>query len=230
MIDLVLSISLRLGLAVIIGGIIGLDRAYRGRSAGFRTHILVCMASSLLMLLMEYQWQLVPDQYQDYVRVDPTRMAQGIMTGIGFLGAGVIIQDRLVIRGLTTAASIWITSAIGIIIGAGLYIAAVLAAVLTILTLVGLNNFTRIFAIRHYARLTVSFKRYDCLSEQDVEQLLAKHELRLSSFAYRLSEDDNRLTYEMTVYTSDIMNFRSIAKALLAIEPLQDFSLSPSGD
>ena len=88
-----------------------------GREAGFRTHALVCVSSSLLMVLMVFQWELVPKEYLDTVRVDPSRMAQGIMTGIGFLGAGVIIKEGLTVRGLTTAASIWMTASIGIVIG-----------------------------------------------------------------------------------------------------------------
>ena len=79
----------RLLLALLAGGIIGLERSFHGREAGFRTHTLVAVSSSLLMLLMAFQWQLIPEQYIDTVRTDPTRMAQGIMTGIGFLGAGV---------------------------------------------------------------------------------------------------------------------------------------------
>ena len=112
--DLNLILS-RLLLAMLAGGIIGIERAIHGREAGFRTHTLVAVSSSLLMLLMVYQWQLIPQQYLDTVRTDPTRMAQGIMTGIGFLGAGVIIKEGLTVRGLTTAASIWMTAAIRVL-------------------------------------------------------------------------------------------------------------------
>ena len=94
----------KLLLALAAGGLIGLERSYNGRPAGFRTHTLVCMSSSLLMLLTVHQIQLLPGIPIDTVRIDPTRMAQGIMTGIGFLGAGVIMKEKLSIRGLTTAA------------------------------------------------------------------------------------------------------------------------------
>jgi hypothetical protein len=92
--------------AVIAGGCIGLERSFHGRPAGFRTHTLVCLASSLLMLVTLYQWQWLPGVPLETIRTDPTRMAQGIMTGIGFLGAGVIFKEGLSVRGLTTAASI----------------------------------------------------------------------------------------------------------------------------
>jgi putative Mg2+ transporter-C (MgtC) family protein len=127
-----LTASTRLLLAVLAGGLIGLERSVHGRPAGFRTHTLVCAASSLLMLLSIFQWQLIAGAPMDTVRVDPTRMAQGIMTGIGFLGAGVIIKERLKIRGLTTAASLWLTAAIGVVIGMGLYFAAFLATLLAL--------------------------------------------------------------------------------------------------
>ena len=106
-----LEICFRLVAALAAGVIIGLERSYRGRAAGFRTHALVCLASSLLMLVTVYEHQWFATQNIARVVVDPTRMAQGIMTGIGFLGAGVIVKEGLTVRGLTTAASIWITAA-----------------------------------------------------------------------------------------------------------------------
>jgi putative Mg2+ transporter-C (MgtC) family protein len=102
---------LRLAAAIAAGGIIGLERTYRGRAAGFRTHALVCVASTLLMLVTVYESHWFSPQAAARVVVDPTRMAQGIMTGIGFLGAGVIVKEGLTVRGLTTAASIWVTAA-----------------------------------------------------------------------------------------------------------------------
>ena len=100
--------------ALVIGALIGFERTFHGRPAGFRTHSLVCIASAILMIVTVYQNQWMTLLEHDAIRTDPTRMAQGIMTGIGFLGAGVIFKEGLTVRGLTTAASIWITAAIGI--------------------------------------------------------------------------------------------------------------------
>ena len=97
--------------ALAAGGLIGLERSHRGRPAGFRTHALVCLASSLLMLVTVYEQLWFPRDSAARVIIDPTRMAQGIMTGIGFVGAGAIIKEGFSVRGLTTAASIWITAA-----------------------------------------------------------------------------------------------------------------------
>src|SRR4030088_2191819 len=124
----------RLLAALGAGALIGYERSYHGRPAGFRTHALVCTASSLLMLVTVYEahWMRATTAL---VQIDPTRMAQGIMTGIGFLGAGVIIKEGASVRGLTTAASIWITAAIGIMAGVGFYFPVIIATALTLGTL-----------------------------------------------------------------------------------------------
>ena len=130
-----LVILVRVLAALIVGAAIGFERTFHGRPAGFRTHALVCLASSLLMLVTVYQNEWMTVMPLDAIRTDPTRMAQGIMTGIGFLGAGVIFKEGLTVRGLTTAASIWITAAIGVLIGIGFHYAATLGAVATIAVL-----------------------------------------------------------------------------------------------
>src|SRR5918993_4607091 len=127
-----LVIVARIAAALLVGGIIGLERSFHGRPAGFRTHSLVCVASALLMLVTVYQNEWMTSVPLDAIRTDPTRMAQGIMTGIGFLGAGVIFKEGLTVRGLTTAASIWITSAIGVLVGIGFYFPVIVATVLTL--------------------------------------------------------------------------------------------------
>src|SRR5688500_20016451 len=129
------DIVVRLAASLVVGGLIGLERSYHGRPAGFRTHSLVCLSTSLLMLVTVYETRWFPSIAQGRISLDPTRMAQGIMTGIGFLGAGAIIKDGLSVRGLTTAASIWITAAIGILTGVGFYFAALVGTVLTLGTL-----------------------------------------------------------------------------------------------
>jgi uncharacterized membrane protein YhiD involved in acid resistance len=128
-------ILMRVLAAVAVGASIGFERTFHGRPAGFRTHALVCLASSLLMLVTVYQNQWMTVMPLDAIRTDPTRMAQGIMTGIGFLGAGVIFKEGLTVRGLTTAGSIWITAAIGILLGIGFYFAATVGGAATLAVL-----------------------------------------------------------------------------------------------
>ena len=100
------EIALRLAIALAIGALIGLERSYHGRPAGFRTHALVCLSTCLLMLITVFEGRWFPTGVDARITLDPTRMAQGIMTGIGFLGAGAIMKDGLSVRGLTTAADI----------------------------------------------------------------------------------------------------------------------------
>src|SRR5215210_8017175 len=131
----VLTITVPILASILVGGLIGLERSFHGRPAGFRTHALVCLASALLMLVTVYQSEWMTAVPLDAIRTDPTRMAQGIMTGIGFLGAGVIFKEGLTVRGLTTSASIWTTAAIGILVGVGFYLPALVGSIATLIIL-----------------------------------------------------------------------------------------------
>ncbi len=218
---------IRLLVAVLAGGLIGMERAFSGRAAGFRTHALVCTASSLLMLLTAYQWQLLANVPLETIRVDPTRMAQGIMTGIGFLGAGVIIHDRLTIRGLTTAASIWITASIGVLIGMGFFSAAAAAVAITLGILSTFRWMEAMFPSLHYGTLQVRFLRIQPLPEDELLAVIRGHEITTSGHSYHLEDEGKYLLYRMTVRTRNIANFRKLNEALIQTEQVLEFSLSP---
>jgi putative Mg2+ transporter-C (MgtC) family protein len=117
---------LRLALAAVLGGLIGVERELREREAGLRTHLLVAVGSALFTIVGAYGFHSFLASGQAVVRADPTRIAAQIVTGIGFLGAGAIIRQGLSIRGLTTAATLWVVAAIGLASGAGYYSAAVI--------------------------------------------------------------------------------------------------------
>src|ERR1700687_3708092 len=168
-----LVIVVRLLAALAIGGLIGLERSLHGRPAGFRTHSLVCLASALLMLVTVYQLQWMTEVPLDTIRADPTRMAQGIMTGIGFLGAGVIFKEALSVRGLTTAASIWITAAIGILAGIGFYFPAVVGTLLTLGTLSVFRLVEMRMPVLFFAHFTVRFPSSDAMPERQLRNLVA---------------------------------------------------------
>ena len=125
------QIIIRLVLSVVLSGFIGLERQLHRRTAGLRTHILDSLGSCLIMLTSLY----VFDIYKDKVPLDPTRIAAGVITGIGFLGAGAIIREREGVKGLTTAASLWVVAAIGLAVGCGFYKPALITTVLTIAVL-----------------------------------------------------------------------------------------------
>ncbi|CAM3030132.1 MgtC/SapB family protein [Paenibacillus sediminis] len=130
-------ILLRLLTAMLLGGLIGLERERSNHAAGLRTHILVCLGSALIMLLSIYGFSEFVNEGN--VRIDPARLAASVITGIGFLGAGTILFTGKSITGLTTAASVWIVAALGLAVGAGFYFAASVSTVLVLLTLWGFN-------------------------------------------------------------------------------------------
>ncbi len=124
-------ILFRLILAAVLSGVIGFEREFHGRAAGFRTHILLCIGSTLVMLTSMH----IFDIYISRVPVDPARIAAGVVTGIGFLGAGAIMHFKSSVRGLTTAASLWVVAGIGLAVGSGLYFGAIVTTVITIVAL-----------------------------------------------------------------------------------------------
>src|SRR5690554_2099366 len=129
-----MEIAVRLLLSLVLAGLIGLERESLGRPAGFRTHILVGMGSTLIMIVSMYAFLGFG------IDNDPGRIAAQVVSGIGFLGAGTIMREGANIRGLTTAASLWTVAGIGLTVGAGLYFAAIVATILVVLTLVLLNK------------------------------------------------------------------------------------------
>ncbi len=126
-----IEIMRRLILSVFLGGFIGLERQMHKRTAGLRTHILVCLGSCLIMLTSIY----IFDIYKNQVSLDPARIAAGVITGIGFLGAGAIIREKEGIKGLTTAASLWLVAGIGLAVGCGFFLAGAFTAVLALIAL-----------------------------------------------------------------------------------------------
>jgi putative Mg2+ transporter-C (MgtC) family protein len=131
------EIMSRLTLAVLLSGVIGLERQMHRRNAGLRTHIMVSLGSCLIMLTSMY----VFDIYKNQAAVDPSRIAAGVITGIGFLGAGTIIRAPEGVRGLTTASSLWVSCGIGLAVGCGFYPAAVYTTFLSLAVLLILRRF-----------------------------------------------------------------------------------------
>ena len=225
-----IQITIRLIGSLVIGGLIGLERSYHGRPAGFRTHLLVCLSTSLLMLVTVYEVRWFPNISPGRIALDPTRMAQGIMTGIGFLGAGTIIKDGLTVRGLTTAASIWITAAIGILVGIGFYFPAMAATVLTLGTLSVFRWVERRMPRQIYAQFVVRFVRGGTMSEQEVRRLLGECGFTIANLNYRLDADGDFFEYQMTIRTIDEDNAIRLTQALNQLEAVKQYRIAPTGD
>src|SRR5688500_9436097 len=195
------DIVVRLAASLVVGGLIGLERSYHGRPAGFRTHSLVCLSTSLLMLVTVYETRWFPSIAQGRISLDPTRMGQGIMTGIGFLGAGTIMKVGLSVRGLTTAASSWITAASGILVGSGFYFPAGLAAVLKLGSVSVFRWVESRIPAEFYAQFLVRFARNDAMPEAEMLQLLTEHGFTIANLNYRLDVNLDFFEYGMVIRT-----------------------------
>lgn len=145
--NLFFDFSLRILVAGVMGSLIGLEREYRAKEAGYRTHFLVALGSALMMIVSQYGFDDVLKA--DLVRLDPSRIAAQVVSGIGFIGAGTIILQKQIVRGLTTAAGIWATAGIGLAIGAGMYAIGCVATVLVLLGLEALSFFFKSLGLRN---------------------------------------------------------------------------------
>ena len=145
--DIFWDFALRLFVAGAMGVLIGLEREYRAKEAGYRTHFLVALGSALMMIVSQYGFMEVLKT--DLIRLDPSRIAAQVVSGIGFIGAGTIILQKQIVRGLTTAAGIWATSGIGLAVGAGMYAVGISATLLVLLGLETLSYFFKSIGLRN---------------------------------------------------------------------------------
>ena len=164
---------IRLFVAMILGSLVGLERQIRGRPAGLRTNILVCLGSAAIIIAFQKLYMELNVSADSVIRMDPARAAAGVITGIGFLGAGTIIKSKDFVRGLTTAASIWVVAAIGVTAGLGEY---VIATVLTVLVLTALYTLHQLhIKSDHYYTLHLNWQGDLDLLNEVTRQLLQKN-------------------------------------------------------
>jgi putative Mg2+ transporter-C (MgtC) family protein len=195
----------QLVLAAALGGAIGLEREYHGRAAGFRTHLLVCVGSCLVMILsLHFERIFGGKSANTAVRVDPARLAYSVMGGIGFLGAGAIIKSGVTIRGLTTAASLWCIAAIGMACGFATYALALFTGALVLFSLFALNSIERYIEGHWYKVIRVTCEdRPDEIEK--VAQILEAGGVRI------LDVDFDRNVREHTVTITYNVRFRERA-------------------
>ncbi len=198
---------LRITIAALLGGIIGLEREYRSKEAGFRTHFLVALGSALFMVISAYGFDgaLVTPEH----RLDVSRIAAQVVTGIGFIGAGTIIFQKHMVKGLTTAAGLWVTAAIGLTCGGGLYVLALSSTILVLISLEAFNWFLHRFGKR---TINVTFSSPSQENIRKILDRLRSEGMELDSYsmkethiasgvAYRVSMDIKmkRDKYEMRI-------------------------------
>jgi len=172
--------------SVAAGGLIGLEREYRGHAAGLRTHILVAVTSTLLMLAAGQQGHWLGDLPPDALKVDPARMAHGVLTGVGFLCGGVIFRQGLSVHGLTTAASLWSVAALGVLFGVGLHGLALAGAGVVLAILVLLRIAAAFMTQHHHLEVAVVFRRGETAPEAEVIALAKSFEQRPEPVGIRL--------------------------------------------
>jgi putative Mg2+ transporter-C (MgtC) family protein len=207
---------LRLLLGAVIGGIIGYERQVHGRPAGFRTHILVCVACVLLMNASGYYHSLGVSE-PAYLRADPGRIAAGAITGVGFIGAGVVLRTGFSIQGLTTAATIWMVSAIGLAVGEGLYLAGIVTTGITMFALVVLRKVESRMP-KLYSRV-LTIVTGDNVEEDDIIAVLTKHDVHISNVDYEQCSISETTTYN---YAVSFYNKKLIKSILGELSSLAD--------
>lgn len=230
MTDLLSTYGLPLVSALIASALIGLEREWRGRSAGFRTHILVCLSSTLLMLASTSQgaWTFSVLSGQEVIAY-PTRMAHGILTGIGFLCAGVIFRAGFSIHGLTTAASLWTVSALGILFGAGLFWLGWAGALATLAVLAALKLISRSVPERTVVDIEVRWRADSSGTAGAVEAALTTGDAGLKRTRLELIEDGglSRQSWRLTVQSRDLA---ALAERLRSVPGVTGFDLAPRDD
>lgn len=182
---------IKIALALVLGGIIGLEREYHGRPAGLRTNILVCLGAAILIIASRSISTVISDfGFKGNLVIDPTRLAAGIITGIGFLGAGVILKTTDFIRGVTTAACVWFTAALGIVIGMGFYMLALICTGVGLVVLILLDLLGTFIYPVSYRKITI-LSRLDHPLEftRKCQTILRQHKIKIQDIDY---EQDNR--------------------------------------
>ena len=211
--------------ALIAGGVIGLERSYHGRAAGLRTYALVSFGSALLVAGAQYE--LFSNAHGEG---EATRVIQGIVTGIGFLGAGVIVKEGFTVRGLTTAASIWVASAIGIVIGAGSYLTGAEAS---IVTLIALDLFRRLedrLPVQSYIHFEVGFERSRAMDEDRLRELIERHGFAVRELSYRLHHPSQLVEYRTVIWSNKRGGARMLEQSLLEHPDVAHFRIAPGRD
>jgi putative Mg2+ transporter-C (MgtC) family protein len=213
---------LRLVLGALLGGIIGFERYTHGRPAGFRTHIIVCVASVLIMMVSVDSHYLTK-QNPDYIRIDPSRIAAGAITGIGFLGAGVIIKTGFIVQGLTTAACLWIVSAIGLAVGVGLYLPGIIATFITMIALWFLRGIEHKMEKRVFKQVGITTDNDD--KEQIVEETLREAKADITNINYEYNRLNTIFNYTFTISVDDREDLRGLLARLRSIDGISRVSI-----
>ncbi|MFP4104606.1 MAG: MgtC/SapB family protein [Phycisphaerae bacterium] len=211
----------RLGLAAALGGLIGMEREHHGRSAGLRTQMLVAIGAALVMLVSLHFAEVFGGSLSERIRVDPARVAYGVMTGIGFIGAGTIMRHGAGIRGLTTAASLWCTAAVGLASGFGMFLIASVATLLILFTLTFMVKLDAWMPSRVAKKLTLQFPLGQNTHLHDVRNVLTGRGIQIVNYSYAALDEQHVEIIKLDVtlpWQCDLSNLTTIRKDLPALQ------------
>lgn len=222
-------IGLNLVGALLLGMLVGYERSFNGRAAGMRTYGLVCMASTALTVFVGHA-SLWYGGTASHLQADPTRVVQGVVTGIGFLCAGVIMKDGLSISGLTTAASIWAASAIGVLLGVGFYAAALLLALLCMLSMSMLHRLEGLLPGRSTLDVTLTFRAANRPSFDELSGIAEARGYRVLRNSLSITFADSRPVWRFSVVALDRWRAKlpsALAEEIASTEGVTGFSIMP---
>jgi putative Mg2+ transporter-C (MgtC) family protein len=211
----------RLVLAALLGSVIGFERERMNWAAGLRTHMLVCVGSALIMLVSAFGFADVLGTKN--VVLDPSRIAAQVVSGIGFLGAGSILMRGEVVRGLTTAASLWSVAGIGLAVGGGMYVAAIGATVIIIIILAGVKPLERRFiSVKQERNIQLLVER-GTVSLDSVHNALGTRSVRVKQFIVQQSEDDPEIDeVQLGLSRATTSEFAAISTRLAAMPGVRE--------
>jgi putative Mg2+ transporter-C (MgtC) family protein len=215
--------------ALILGLLVGYERAYRGRAAGMRTYGLVCMASAAVTVIFGSPLLWFGGHTTITGSPDPSHVVQGILTGIGFLGAGVIIREGLSIRGLTTAASIWSSSAIGVLVGIGFYGAAILLTALSVICMIWVSRLERWLPSRAGVAIAVRFKKNFQPREEVLRKVARQRGYEIAEGSLSIDYDAGQPEWHYVAIASDRKKGSSVselAQMMSSYEGVDRFQLA----
>lgn len=192
---------IRIGVAGLLGAIIGMEREIRSKEAGLKTHFLVAVGSALIMVVSKYAFSDIMNE--EHTALDPSRIAAQVVSGVGFLGAGTIIIQKQAVKGLTTAAGLWATAGIGLAIGAGMYVVGIGA---TVLVLIGLEIVSRIFKVQLLFPQNITVQM--CMTKQEtVQQILEMLQVKgipILSYEVDVLQQDTGVIYKVGMQLKNI--------------------------
>ena len=216
--------------ALLLGLAVGYERSFHGRAAGMRTYGLVCMASAALTIVAGYPgFWYGGHGGAEMGSVDPTRVIQGVVTGIGFLGAGVIMREGFNISGLTTAASIWTSAVIGILVGVGFYLSAIGLAFFSAMIMIYMNRIEGLLPSRHAIAITLRFKPGFHPREDTLRRLAIERGYRIASGTFTIGSTNGYQEWRfvaLALATRSGASLSSMAEELAKFEGMDSYQLS----